>query len=138
MSGAGRAVVARRVTCWRFAPAGTHRGAGRVARLFTMTSALMSSAAIARTGMAAALAGLGAQGHNLANAATDGFRRQQVQSATQAGGGVATTLTPAAQPGAALETDVVGLLQSKNAFLANLAVFRAGDAALGSLLDATG
>jgi len=121
-----------------FPPGSRHHGAGRLARLPGMTSALMSSAAIARSGMGAALAGLGAQGHNLANAATDGFRRQQVQSATQDGGGVATTLTRAAQPGAALETDVVGLLQSKNAFLANLAVFRASDAALGSLLDATG
>lgn len=35
-----------------------------------------------------------------------------------------------------LAEDMVGLLQSKNAFLANLAVFRAGDRMNGALLDA--
>jgi hypothetical protein len=34
-----------------------------------------------------------------------------------------------------METDIVGLLQSKNAFLANLAVFRTSDRMLGSLFD---
>jgi flagellar hook protein FlgE len=36
-----------------------------------------------------------------------------------------------------MATDLVGLLTSKNAFLANLAVFRTSDRMLGSLLDAT-
>ena len=47
----------------------------------------------------------------------------------------ATTWGTAKAPGDSLESDVVGLLQAKNAFLANLAVFRAGDRMMGALLD---
>jgi hypothetical protein len=37
--------------------------------------------------------------------------------------------------GASLEDDMVAQLQARNAFLANLAIFRAGAGATGSLLD---
>ena len=50
--------------------------------------------------------------------------------------GASTTLTRSAESGEAMLTDMIGLLQSKNAFLANLAVFRHRDDTLGSLLDA--
>ena len=63
--------------------------------------------------------------HNLANLGTEGFRRH-------------TGSGPASAPGPALEADLVGQLQAKNAFLANLAVFHASDAMTGSLLDALG
>jgi flagellar hook protein FlgE len=37
-----------------------------------------------------------------------------------------------------MESDLVGLLQAKNGFLANLAVFRTSHQMMGSLLDVTG
>jgi flagellar hook protein FlgE len=97
-----------------------------------------SSSAIALSGMNAAQTRLQSSGHNLANLSTDRFRRQQVVQAAVPSGGVDTSLARAPQVGHAMETDVVGLLQAKNAFLANLAVFRTGDRMLGSLIDTLG
>ncbi len=99
---------------------------------------MSSLAAISLWGMTAAQAALGAAAHNVANAQTAGFHRQQVLQTPVASGGVATTVAPAAEEGSSLETDMVGLLQSKNAFLANLAVFKADDQMMGSLLDLKG
>ena len=96
----------------------------------------MSISAIALSGMNAAQTGLQVAAHNIANLNTEGFRRQQVLQSSVAPAGVSTTLTRSAESGEATLTDMVGLLQSKNAFLANLAVFRHQDDALGSLLDA--
>ena len=96
----------------------------------------MSVSAIALSGMNAAQTGLQVTAHNIANLNTEGFRRQQVLQSSVAPAGVSTTLTRSAQPGESMITDLVGLLQSKNAFLANLAVFRHQDDAIGSLLDA--
>ena len=96
----------------------------------------MSVSAIALSGMNAAQTGLQVTAHNIANLNTEGFRRQQVLQSSVAPAGVSTTLTRSAQPGESMITDMVGLLQSKNAFLANLALFRHQDDAIGSLLDA--
>ena len=52
-----------------------------------------------------------------------------------AGGGVTATVSTAAVPGDAIETDLAGMLVAKNTFLANLAVFRANDSMGGALLD---
>lgn len=92
----------------------------------------------ALSGLLAAQGRLGAAGHNIANAATAGFRRQVADTTTAPGGGVTTTLRTAATPGEDLATDVVGLIEARHAFGANLQVFRTHDAMLGSLLDATG
>lgn len=92
-------------------------------------------ASIARSGMTAAMNSLGSAAHNIAHAGTEGFRRQTVSTTAAAGGGVGTQLEHAATPGAALERDVVSQLQSKNAFLANLAVFKTHDEMTGALLD---
>ena len=97
---------------------------------------MMSVSATALSGMNAAQTGLQVAGHNIANLNTEGFVRQQVLQSSVAPAGVRTTLTRSAEPGDAMLTDMVGLLQSKNAFLANLAVFRHQDDVLGSLLDA--
>ena len=97
---------------------------------------MSSASVIALAGMNAAQTGLRVAGHNIANLNTEGFVRQQVLQSSVAPAGVRTTLTRSAEPGDAMLTDLVGLLQSKNAFLANLAVFRHQDDALGSLLDA--
>lgn len=92
---------------------------------------------IALSGMNAAQVTLNASAHNIANLNTPGFRRQEVVQSAQAGGGVATTLTTTDVEGASLEADVVAQLQAKNAFLASLAVFKAGNKLAGALLDQT-
>lgn len=86
---------------------------------------MMITATQALSGMNRSQDSLQRHAHNLANLGTEGFRRST-------GSGQATAA------GAAIETDVVGQLQAKNAFLANLAVFRTSDAMAGSLLDALG
>lgn len=98
---------------------------------------MTSISSIALSGMNAAQATLNSSAHNIANLNTSGFRRQQVVQNAQSGGGVSTTLTTASMAGPALETDVVTQLQSKNAFLANLAVFKTSNAMAGALLDKT-
>jgi flagellar hook-associated protein FlgK len=97
-----------------------------------------SSSIIALSGLAAAQDGLLVSAHNIANLNTAGFRRQQAVQSANPSGGVRTTVRQAAQPGNALEADVVGQLEAKNAFLANLAVFRAQGRMVGSLLDILG
>jgi len=99
---------------------------------------MSSVAAIAVSGMQAAQLGLGAAAHNIANASTAGFRRQTVVAEAAPSGGVTTRLAQANIAGPALETDLVGTLQARNAFLANLAVFRTSDRLAGSLLDIVG
>ena len=88
--------------------------------------------------MSAAQTALQASAQNIANLNTDGFRRQQVQQSSMPGGGVSASLSRTTEAGPSIETDLVALLQSKNSFLASLAVFRAGDRMMGSLLDAAG
>lgn len=97
----------------------------------------MSSAfPIALSGMNAAQLALDSAAHNIANAATLGFKRQLVQQTPAAQGqGVEASVTRSEQTGESLETDMVGLLQGKNAFLANLAVFRTSERMTGALLD---
>jgi flagellar hook protein FlgE len=97
---------------------------------------MTSASAIAMSGMQAASMALGSSAHNIANGGTDGFRRQTVTYNPMRGGGVTTQLDRAAVPGSALERDVVDQLSAKNAFLANLAVFRTASAMQGTLIDA--
>lgn len=85
--------------------------------------------------MNAAQTQLNASAHNIANLGTEKFKRQEVDQAPQSGGGVTTTLRQASVSGPALETDVVSQLQAKNAFLANLAVFKTSDKMAGALLN---
>jgi flagellar hook protein FlgE len=91
--------------------------------------------AIALSGMNAAQSSLQASAQNIANLDTAGFRRQRVDRSALAGGGVATSIAQEPVPGDSEVADVVGLLQAKNAFLANLAVFRTADRMTGALLD---
>ena len=85
--------------------------------------------------MNAARAQLNTAAHNIANSNTAGFTRQQTTLTTQPQGGVTATVTPASTPGEALVTDVVSQLQAKNAFLANLAVFKTQDKMAGALFS---
>jgi len=91
--------------------------------------------ATALSGMNAAQTQLNVAAHNVANLNTEGFTRQQVSQTTQPDGGVASTVTSARTPGPALEADLVAQLQAKNAFLANLAVFKTQDTLAGALLN---
>lgn len=97
-----------------------------------------AAAAIALSGMHAAQTQLRASAHNIANLGTEGFRRERVLASTVGAGGVETLSEPLAEPGPAMAEDLVGLLQAKNAFLANLAVFRADERMTGTLLDTVG
>jgi flagellar basal body rod protein FlgC len=90
---------------------------------------------IAVSGMQAAQSRLTVSANNVANAQTEGFRRKTVQQNQQAEGGVSVSVVEAAQPGPELETDLLDELQARNAFLANLAVFKTGNAVAGALLD---
>ena len=98
---------------------------------------MTSLSAISLSGMQAAQTAVSASAHNIANLSTAGFHREHVAQSTAAAGGVTTSLQQASQAGHALEADVVDQLMAKNQFLANLAVFKAGDQMMGSLLDAT-
>lgn len=90
---------------------------------------------IARSGLQAATAGMHVAGHNVANGQVEGFKRQRLELTTDPAGGVTVNLGEAEAAGGRLEADMVGLLQSQNAFTANLLVFKAGIESLGSLLD---
>lgn len=96
---------------------------------------MTSITAIAASGMRAADVALRASAHNLANLQTEGFRRERVVHTAQAYGGVSSSTVRSRTEGASLEEDMVAQLQARNAFLANLTVFRAGAGATGSLLD---
>lgn len=97
-----------------------------------------SIAAISLSGMNAAQSALGVSAHNIANLGTANFRRQQLELAAVPSGGVTTDVRQAADPGESPTADMIDLLQAKNAFLANLSVFRTSDRMTGSLLDITG
>lgn len=96
---------------------------------------MTSISSIALSGMNAARSSLNASAHNIANQNTSGFRRQEVVQSAQSGGGVSTALATASVEGSSLETDMVGQLQAKNSFLANLSVFKTSDKMAGALLD---
>lgn len=94
-----------------------------------------SLSSIALSGMNAAQASLNTSAHNVANLATEGFKRQETVQTEQPGGGVSTEVRQAEVAGNALETDVVTQLQAKHSFIANLAVFKTSNQMAGALLD---
>ena len=96
---------------------------------------MASISSIALSGMNVAQTQLNASAHNIANLGTERFKRQEVLQSAQPGDGVKAAVTRAQHEGAALETDVVAQLQAKNAFLANLAVFKTSNMMIGALLD---
>ncbi len=95
-----------------------------------MTSILSTSL----SGINAAQVSMSAAAANIVNQGVDGYRREQVQQMTTPAG-VTASVGQAASPGEDLAADVVGLLQGKNAMLANLAVFKSAERTTGSLLD---
>ena len=96
---------------------------------------MASVSSVSLSGLNAAQTRIDSAAHNIANIETTPFRRQEVVQSEQKNGGVSTTLGKSAVEGPALETDMVAQLQAKNAFLANLAVFKASNQMTGALLD---
>lgn len=94
-----------------------------------------SLSSIALSGMNAAQTQLNTSAHNVANLATEGFKRQETLQTEQPGGGVTASVRRADIAGSALETDVVSQLQAKHSFIANLAVFKTSNQMAGALLD---
>jgi flagellar basal-body rod protein FlgC len=96
---------------------------------------MSSISSIASSAMSAAQTALDASASNVANANTPGYRRREVTNSEDPQGGVTATVRRSEREGPSLETDLVAQLQAKNAFLANLAVFKTGNAMAGALLD---
>jgi len=94
-----------------------------------------TTSSIALSGMQAAQTRLQASAHNVANLSTEDFRRQEVRQTPRSDGGVNAEVERATKTGPALLRDVVEQLEAKNAFLANLAVFKTNDRLAGALLD---
>lgn len=95
--------------------------------------------AIALSGMRAASQAMRSSAHNIANMQTPGFRRETVTMTAQADGGVAASVSRSESQSMGMamrvEADMVQQLQARNAFLANLAVFRTNSNVRGSLVD---
>ena len=98
---------------------------------------MASISGIALSGMQAAMAGLQSSAHNIANAPVEGFRRQELALESTAAG-VSYEFVQSPRTGSALDRDLVAQLASRNAFLANLAVFRTADDLAGTLLNLRG
>lgn len=106
---------------------------------------------IALSGLEASGRKLGAASHNVANAATDGFKASRVFSQTQAGGGVSSRVETLDTPGPRtidpatgqerelsnvdLVREVTNLMEAASAFQANLKTIQAEDKILGALID---
>lgn len=103
------------------------------------TTAMNSTLSIGLSGLNAASTRLNVSAHNIANAQTPGFRRQQVVQSSQAEGGVAVALDSAASPEqapmASLAEDIVEQMSAAYAFKANLKVIQTQQDMLGLWLD---
>lgn len=95
----------------------------------------MSTISTALSGMNAATMHIGTSAHNIANAVTPGFRRQQVQQSAEPQGGVRTTISTAELPGDALAEDIVGQMTASVVYRANAQTLRTQRDLTGTLLD---
>ena len=105
-------------------------------------SATASAAAKGASGVRAAQAQLDTSAHNVANAQTPGFQRQQVQQTSQPAGGVGVQVGRESASSAAgsngfdrLAQDMVQQRTSLYSFTANLRTVQTQDRMLGTLLD---
>ncbi len=95
----------------------------------------MSTISTALSGMNAASMQIGVAGHNIANALTPGFRRQQVQQSAVPEGGVRAEVSTAAVAGDVLAEDIVNQMAASVVYKANAATVRTQRDLAGSLLD---
>ena len=91
---------------------------------------------IGLSGLNAAQLRLDSAAHNVANAQTPGFRRQQVLQQAQPEGGVQAEIAAQRQTGGSLEADAVEQMSASYTYQANLRTVKVQDEVLGSLLDA--
>ena len=98
-------------------------------------NAISSVSSISLSGMQAAQTPLRASAHNIANSATTGFHREEVVQQADPAGGVDTRIERAAVPGDQMVADAIDQVAAKQAFMANLAVFKSSNHMLGALLD---
>lgn len=96
---------------------------------------MLSALSIATSGLHAASQRLDASAHNVANAQTPGFRRQQVQASARPEGGVQVRSERAPAPGVSYEQEAVDQMAAAASFKANLKVIETVDRTLGRLLD---
>jgi flagellar hook protein FlgE len=98
-----------------------------------------SVSSIALSGLRAAQLRMDSSAHNIANAQTPGFQRQQVLQQTQPGGGVASETQRADEvlqyPGEARADELVQQKMASLAFVANLKVLLTHERMQGTLLD---
>ena len=95
---------------------------------------MLSVSSISQSAMSAAQASMDVAASNIASASTSGYQRAQAPVAAAAQVEESVRLS-AAESGRSMETDVVGMLQEKNAFLANLAVFKNSERLVGGLIS---
>lgn len=89
----------------------------------------------ALSGLAFAQRRLDVSAHNIANAGTEGYQRQEVRGQSTANG-VSFSVVRSDEPSSGLFVDdVVEQLEAKQAFLANVRSLRTEDEVLGYLLD---
>ena len=89
----------------------------------------------ALSGLNAASLQLQSSAHNIANAQTPGFRRQQVLQSAEPAGGVRAELTQAAAPGEALAEDIVNQMSASVLYRANAKTLRTDQDLAGTLVD---
>jgi flagellar basal body rod protein FlgG len=98
-----------------------------------------STSSIALSGLRSAQLRMDTSAHNIANAQTAGFRRQQITQQTQANGGITSeptqSETPLQYPEEALADDLVQQKMAAVSFLANLKVLVTHERMQGTLLD---
>jgi flagellar hook-associated protein FlgK len=94
-----------------------------------------SISSIALSGLNAAQFRLDAAAHNIANAQTPAFRRQQVVAQALPEGGVTSSVRQADDMGENLAEDIVQTMVAAYSFKANLRVLQTQTGLLGALLD---
>ena len=94
-----------------------------------------SLSSISLSGMNAAQTQLSASANNIAKSGSTGYQRQEVVQQADPMGGVGTSTVRSAGEQQALVQDLVQQLQAKNAFFANLAVFRSNNQVIGTLVN---
>ena len=99
-------------------------------------NAISSVSTSALSGLRAARTKLAVTANNIANASTGGFHRQEVAQTASPNGGVDVAVNRSTAPGADTIADALGQMAARQAFMANLAVFKSNQQMLGQLLDA--
>lgn len=96
---------------------------------------MSSVSAIAMSGLQAAQTRLDSSANNVANAQTEGYRRQRVDQTAQEQGGVRTEVSKEPEPGVDLAEEMVEQKMAVYAFKANAKMIQTDTATIGSLLD---